>query len=139
MLPIHDNTDLNNMGSNLDLEQIEGLETQCADDFGVGLEPNEGVENQCLGANAERFNENELIRADLEVSPKSKQNQSLLSDSESHRDRVSASEIEEEILQVRQSKRKKKTLNKKIRSICKIQDTTLTMKEKKKRDRGVRK
>ncbi|KAG8493318.1 hypothetical protein CXB51_010713 [Gossypium anomalum] len=138
-LPVHVNSDLNIMGLDLGIEQIDGLETQCEDAFGVDLEWNEGAENQCLGANVERYNENELMSANLEVSQKSKQNQPLLSDSESHRDQISISEIEEEIFQVRQNKRKKKSLNKKIRSTREIQDTTLTSKEKQKRDRGLRK
>ncbi|KAH1040221.1 hypothetical protein J1N35_041964 [Gossypium stocksii] len=43
--------------------------------------------------------------ADLKVRPKSKQNQSLSLDSESHSDRLFASEIEEEILQVSNRRR----------------------------------
>ncbi|PPS03258.1 hypothetical protein GOBAR_AA17405 [Gossypium barbadense] len=137
-LPVHINSVLNNMGLDLGMEQIDGLKTQCEDAFGVGLEQNEGAENQCLGANVDRYNENELMSANLEVSPKSKQNQPLISGSESHKDHISISEFEEEFFQVRQNKRKKRALNKKIRSMREIQDTTLTSKEKQKRNKGNR-
>ncbi|KAH1091149.1 hypothetical protein J1N35_018406 [Gossypium stocksii] len=50
---------------------------------------------------------------------------------------VSSDEIEEEFLQSRWSKRKKKSLNKKIKSMREIQDIVLTTKEKRRRDRGV--
>ncbi|TYI32040.1 hypothetical protein ES332_A04G030000v1 [Gossypium tomentosum] len=79
------------------------------------------------------------MSADFEVSPKLKQNQAIYLIQRAIGIGFLHQRLKKEIFQIRQSKRKKKALNKKIRSMRKIQDTTLTTKEKKKRDRGLRK
>ncbi|PPS06823.1 hypothetical protein GOBAR_AA13834 [Gossypium barbadense] len=132
-------SDLQNMGLGLELEQLNILETQCEEVCGLGQVSNDEVENIVSGANVERKYVNQLNCADTEGSPKSKQNQNTSSDSESQRGRIFSSEIKGDIIQIRPSKRKKKALNKKIRSMREIQDTILISKEKLKRDRGLRK
>ncbi|KAK5817171.1 hypothetical protein PVK06_022094 [Gossypium arboreum] len=101
-------------------KQINRLKIQCVDVAGVGLGSNVEVENQCLRANADKFNETKLMSTCLRVSPTLNQNQALFSDSKSHRDQISTAEIEEEYFQIRQGKRRKKALNKKTRSIREI-------------------
>ncbi|KAK5802318.1 hypothetical protein PVK06_029906 [Gossypium arboreum] len=132
-------SDLHNMGLGLELEQLNILETQCEEVYGLGQVSNDGAENIVSGANIERQYANQLSCADTKGSPKSKQNQNTSSDSKSQTGMIFSSKIEGDIIQIRPSKRKKKALNKKIRSMREIQDTTFTSKEKLERDRGLRK
>ncbi|KAK5819218.1 hypothetical protein PVK06_024189 [Gossypium arboreum] len=48
-LPINIISDLNNMGLGLGLDQLNGLETQCEDECGMGLNLNEEAENHDSG------------------------------------------------------------------------------------------
>ncbi|KAK5818694.1 hypothetical protein PVK06_023638 [Gossypium arboreum] len=97
------------------------------------------METQITEVNEMGFNEKVMQISDNDERPKLNQISSFLSETDERRDRVTASEIEEEFFQIRQNKRNKKVLNKKIRSMQEIQDIVPTTKEKQKRDRGIRK
>ncbi|KAH1074118.1 hypothetical protein J1N35_026446 [Gossypium stocksii] len=109
------------MGLSMEMNHYSGLETQIE----VGRE-------MCL-TEKERQNSNN------EGSPNSKQKSTKFSETEGSRNQVTSFEIEEELFQTIQKKRKKKVLNKRIRSMRRIQDRVLTTKEKLNRDKGMRK
>ncbi|KAH1033475.1 hypothetical protein J1N35_045649 [Gossypium stocksii] len=67
VLSIDGPNDLNVIGQELGLDQIEGLGTQCLEGIGVGLEKNEEVENLISEGNEVGSNENGLLRPDMEI------------------------------------------------------------------------
>ncbi|KAA3489170.1 putative Transposon TX1 [Gossypium australe] len=68
-LPVNMISYLNNMGLELGMEQINGLETHYEDGYRMGLESNEEVEIQGSWANANRQNTIQLRCADMDGSP----------------------------------------------------------------------
>ncbi|KAK5840683.1 hypothetical protein PVK06_009586 [Gossypium arboreum] len=103
-------------------EAIEALIDQGQEDLiNMGLvlvlDQNKGLETQIIEGNEMDLNEKEMKILVNEGSPKSNQNSTFLSKTKGLRDQVAASEIEEEFFQIRQNKRNKKVLNKRIRSV----------------------